>query len=414
MVKVEVKWVYRGIAQLVEHRSPKPSVEGSSPSAPANMHADIAQQVEHFLGKEEVTGSSPVISSKTEYKNKKYSILGYWVFLNHKVNFMKQSILEQSPEILRKFLGYLQTIRGKSPKTVEEYFTDLRTFFRYIKMKNKLVPEDLPFEKIPIDDVDINFIKEISLTEVFEYMCYLSEVRKNREAARSRKACSLRMFFKYLTNKTGELEANPIKELETPKKGKRLPKFLTLEQSKKLLDTVIANGGRNLERDYCIITLFLNCGIRLSELTGINMDDIREDGSLKILGKGDKERTVYLNDACKSAIENYRKVRPVDGVKDKKALFISRNNNRISAKTVQLLVGKYLELAGFKGMGYSVHKLRHTAATLMYQYGNVDIRILKDVLGHVNLGTTEIYTHISNNQVKNAIQNNPLSGEHAN
>lgn len=322
---------------------------------------------------------------------------------------MKKDFFADSPIVIKKFLGYLQTVKGKSTKTVEEYFLDLRTFFRYIKIKRELVKSDTEFENISISDINIDFIKTIKLLDVFEYMNYVATQRHNQAAARSRKASSLRVFFKYLTNKTQELEINPVEELETPKLGKRLPKFLNLEQSKALLDAVIAHGGKYKERDYCIITLFLNCGIRLSELVGINLNDIKTDNTLKIIGKGNKERIVYLNESCKNAVENYKKLRPNNGISDKNAFFISRQNGRISVKTVQALVDKYLTLAGLGGLGYSVHKLRHTAATLMYQYGNVDIRILKDILGHENLGTTEIYTHICSKQIKNAMDSNPLS-----
>ncbi len=322
---------------------------------------------------------------------------------------MNKNFFDNSPPVIRKFLGYLQTVKGKSLKTVEEYFLDLRTFFRYMKLKKGTIPADSEFEKIEIDDINIDFIKTITLLDIFEYMHYLSTERKNHAAARLRKASSLRMFFKYLTNKTGELKENPTKELETPKIGKSLPKFLSLEQSKSLLNAVINYSGTYKERDYCIITLFLNCGIRLSELVGINLNDIKSDKTLKILGKGNKERIVYLNDACINAIKDYKKHRPNDKIKDSNALFISRQHNRISVKTVQALVEKYLKVAGLSNAGFSVHKLRHTAATLMYQYGNVDIRILKEILGHENLGTTEIYTHISNNQVKDAINDNPLN-----
>ena len=321
---------------------------------------------------------------------------------------MKESILNESPLIIKKFLGYLQTVKGKSPKTVEEYFLDLRTFFRYMKLKKCVAKNNIEFEKIVINDIDIDFIKTITLIDAFEYMNYLLDKRDNHEAARARKASSLRVFFDYLTNKLGILETNPVKELETAKLGKRLPKFLNLKQSMKLLNTVLENGGEYKERDYCIITLFLNCGMRLSELVGINFNDIREDGTLRLLGKGNKERIVYINKACKDAVEKYKKVRPVDGLQEKNAFFISRHLKRISPKTVQHLVDKYLKLAGFGGMGYSVHKLRHTAATLMYQYGNTDIRILKEILGHENLGTTEIYTHVCSKQIESAINSNPL------
>ena len=322
---------------------------------------------------------------------------------------MKKEFFNDAPIVIKKFLGYFQTIKGKSRKTVEEYFLDLRTFFRYMKRKRGKVSAEIEFEKIDICDIDINFIKTISLIDVFEFMNYLSTERKNSEAARARKASSLRVFFKYLTDKTNELSENPLTELETPKLKKTVPKFLSLEQSQTLLKTISENSGEFKDRDFCIITLFLNCGLRLSELVGININDVRPDNTLKIFGKGAKERVVYINSACKKSIDDYLKVRPNDGVKDKKALFISRQKNRISVKTVQLLVNKYLSLAGLSGLGYSTHKLRHTAATLMYQYGDVDIRVLKDILGHENLGTTEIYTHISNKQVKNAIDSNPLN-----
>ncbi|MDO4199754.1 MAG: tyrosine recombinase XerC [Clostridia bacterium] len=322
---------------------------------------------------------------------------------------MKQEILNEAPEVLKKFLGYLQTVKGKSAKTVEEYYIDLRTFFRYLKVHFGVVPKDAIFEEIKIDDVDTEMLRQVGLTDVFEYMNYLASVRDNHEAARARKASSLRHFFRYLTNKICELESNIIEELETPKLAKRLPKFLTLEQSKKLLNTVNTSGLKSKERDYCILTLFLNCGLRLSELAGININDFREDGTLRVIGKGNKERIVYLNAACKSAVQNYRKVRPNDELKDRKAFFISRQHNRISVKTVQALVKKYLQLSGLGGMGYSTHKLRHTAATLMYQHGGVDIRILKEILGHENINTTEIYTHISDYHVKNAIDANPLA-----
>lgn len=322
---------------------------------------------------------------------------------------MKKEILEKSPKVMGEFLGYMQTIKGKSQKTIEEYYVDLRTFFRYMKIKWGLVDKNTKMEEISIGDIDISQVRTIKLLDVFEYMNYLISERKNTASTRSRKVSSLRSFFKYLTNKTGELDTNPIEELETPKKKRSLPKFLTLEQSKMLLNIVNQYGANNRERDYCIITLFLNCGMRLSELVGMNINDVRKDGTLKITGKGNKERIIYINDACKTAIDRYLYVRPNDRAKDKNAMFISRNNNRISPKTIQFLLNRYLKLSGLQGQGFSVHKLRHTAATLMYQYGDVDIRILKDILGHENLGTTEIYTHLSNQQMQDAVKANPLS-----
>lgn len=320
---------------------------------------------------------------------------------------MKPELLAEAPPIIREFLGYVGTIKGKSPKTVEEYYLDLRTFFRYIKQKRGLVPPTEDFEKIEISDVDLELIKTVTLTQVFEYMNFLSSERHNGAATRSRKVSSLRSFFKYLTNKTGKLSVNPVEELETPKQKKALPKFLTLEQSLELLSKV---EGKTRERDYCILVLFLNCGMRLSELVGLNLNDVHFGSStVNITGKGNKERIVYLNDACTDALKRYLAVRPKEGLVDRNALFISGQRKRISPKTVQFLVKKYLAQIDLPGPGYSVHKLRHTAATLMYQQGHVDIRVLKDILGHENLGTTEIYTHLSNMQMEQAAQANPLS-----
>ncbi|WP_312693611.1 tyrosine recombinase XerC [Caproiciproducens sp.] len=318
---------------------------------------------------------------------------------------MKSEWLSEAPPIIKEFLGYVGTIKGKSPKTVAEYYLDLRTFFRYIKMSRKLVSPEIDFEKINISDIDLNLIKTITLTDVFEYMNYLSSERHNKASTRSRKVSSLRTFFKYLTNKTGKLAVNPVEELETPKQKKSLPKYLTLEQSLELLSKV---GGSTKERDYCILILFLNCGMRLSELVSLNLSDVRHGTStVRIVGKGNKERIVYLNDACIDAINRYIAVRPNNALVYKNALFISKQNKRISPKTVQYIVKKYLSEIELGNL--SVHKLRHTAATLMYQHGHVDIRVLKDILGHENLGTTEIYTHLSDEQMANAAKANPLS-----
>lgn len=315
------------------------------------------------------------------------------------------SISEASP-IIRDYLLYMQTVKGKSPKTVDEYFTDLRTFFRFIKLNRGLVSSSTLFEEIKVDDVDLELIKSVTLQDAYEFMNYLMRDRNNNASTRSRKTSSLKSFFDYLTVKKHLLDKDPVKELETPKRKKSLPKYLTLEQSIELLNAV---DGKHKERDYCIITLFLNCGLRLSELVGLNVTDIRPDGTARILGKGNKERIIYLNSACVSAITEYLKVRPMDNVKDRNALFISSHLKRISPKTVQALVYKYLEKIGLDAQGYSCHKLRHTAATLMYQHGNVDIRVLKEILGHENLGTTEIYTHLNTQQMENAANSNPLS-----
>ena len=321
---------------------------------------------------------------------------------------VKHELILNSPPVLRDFLTYNETIRGKSSKSVEEYYLDLQTFFRYLLTVRGKAPKNTEFEKISIESVDIALLKSVTISDLYAFIVYCKNERGNSAATRARKTSTLRIFFKYLTSQVHLLEVNPAELLESPKVKSGLPRHLTLEDSLQLLSSV---EGPNKERDYCILTLFLNCGMRLSELCGLNLSDIRPDGTIRLLGKGNKERIVYLNDACTAAIAAYLPVRPNEGVNanDKNALFISRNRRRISNKTVQHLVKTYLDKAGLGGQGFSTHKLRHTAATLMYQHGNVDIRVLKDILGHANLGTTQIYTHISDKQIKNAIDSNPLA-----
>lgn len=313
---------------------------------------------------------------------------------------------DEAPQILKEYLFYQETVRSRSSKTVNEYFIDLRTFFRYLKIRRGLVSSDTEFDEIKIDDVTIDLLKTVTLIDAYEYMNYLVRDRNNKVAARARKCSSLKGYFKFLSSNRKYLEKNPVEDLEMPKKPKTLPKYLTLEQSIELLNAV---DGDNKERDYAIITLFLNCGLRVSEMASLNYTDLRTDNTMRVVGKGNKERVIYLNKACLTAINDYMKVRPVDDVKDKKALFISRNHNRMSVKTIQAMVYKYLAKIGLDAQGYSCHKLRHTAATLMYQYGDVDVRVLKEVLGHENLGTTEIYTHLSSKQLKSAADSNPLA-----
>lgn len=308
--------------------------------------------------------------------------------------------------LLREYLIHLKVIKSKSKKTIEEYFIDIRTFFRFLKIHRDIVSTEIPFEDIKIDDIDINFIRSVSLSDAYEFMTYLMEERGNNSSTRLRKTSSLRGFFNFLTLKKHLLDVNPLKELETPQQKKADPKYLTLEESLRLLDAV---DGKNKERDYCILTLFLNCGLRLSELVGLNVTDISPENYIRVLGKGNKERIIYLNDACISAINEYLKVRPNDSLKDRNALFISNQKNRISPNMVQKIVYKYLEKVGLNAQGYSCHKLRHTAATLMYQHGNVDVLVLQDILGHANLGTTQIYTHLNTKQKEEAAKANPLS-----
>ena len=321
---------------------------------------------------------------------------------------MKHEILLSAPTVVRNFLMYNETVKGKSSKSLDEYFLDLQTFFRYILLSRGLVSSVIEFDKIDISKIDIDLIKTVTLSDLYAFIVYCKNERGNNAATRARKVSTLRIFFRYLTVQEHLLDVNPAEMLESPKIKQSLPKHLSLDDSLKLLNSVI---GENSERDYCILTLFLNCGMRLSELVSLNITDIKPNGSLVITGKGNKERLVYLNSACLNAINDYLKVRPTENINynDRNALFISRNKRRISNKTVQHIVKTYLEKAGLGDMGYSTHKLRHTAATLMYQEGDVDIRVLKEILGHANLGTTQIYTHVANKQIQSAINSNPLA-----
>ncbi|NTV90306.1 MAG: tyrosine recombinase XerC [Clostridiales bacterium] len=312
----------------------------------------------------------------------------------------------EMPVVLQDFLSFMQTIKGKSINTVKVYFYDLRLFLRFLKVHKNLADKDSEFDKISISDIDVDLLKTVRLSDLYAFMSYVSNSRDNSYHARARKVASLKSFFKYLSVKAKLLESNPAAELESPKILKRLPKYLNIEESKQLLQSV---DGKYTERDYAIITLFLNCGMRLSELVGINLNNIKNE-NLTVIGKGDKERTIPLNSACIEALKAYMTVRPVDGVKDKNALFISERKQRISKDTVQKLVKKYIREAGLDPERYSTHKLRHTAATLMYKYGNVDIRTLQELLGHESISTTEIYTHLDSARVRNAVDSNPLSG----
>ncbi len=318
---------------------------------------------------------------------------------------MKKEYLAQCSPILREFLGYMEVVKGRSAGTVNEYFIDLRTFFRHYKRMKGLVPSSLPDEEIDILDIDVDLLRGVTLLDAYEYFNYTKNERDNISTTRARKTTSLRMFFKYLTDISHRLDHNPIQGLDTPKSKKSLPKYLTMEQSLELLK---APAGEFAQRDYCMLTLFLNCGLRRAELAGLNLSDISSERTLRVLGKGNKERQLYLNDACWNAIQAYLEVRPIDGVHDKEALFLSARKQRISLQGVHYVVKQYLsKIPGAESM--STHKLRHTAATLMYQQGGTDIRVLKDILGHENLGTTEIYTHLSSKQIREAAESNPLA-----
>ncbi len=310
---------------------------------------------------------------------------------------------------LDRYMGYMQAIKERSPLTMKEYRYDLVLFFRFLKKHKNLVPQEIDIQQIPIDDISNEFLKEIDINDFYAFITYMSITRKGSSATRARKIASLKSFFHYLKSKRKIITEDPTVELESPKQGRRLPKYLTLEESKRLLLSASENTKTYSSRDYCILTLFLNCGMRLSELVHINLKDIEEE-TIKVMGKGSKERTIYLNSACISALESWNTDRSKLGNrKDADALFISRLGTRISNKQVQVIVKNYLKSSGIDSKRYSTHKLRHTAATLMYKYGKVDIRALQQILGHESIATTEIYTHVDNEQLHHAVESNPLA-----
>ncbi len=319
------------------------------------------------------------------------------------------------PQILKEFLIYHENIKGQSQLTIQEYYLDLRMFLRFVKLMRKDMPISTELETISIKDVDLAFIREIDASDIFDFLSYLSNDRAINPdsaapeygispAARARKLSAIKSFYKYLTVRTKQLQENPVADLEYPKLRKSLPKYLTLEQSAALLKAV---SGQNEKRDYAILMLFLNCGIRRSELVGLNLTDVYED-RLRVVGKGNKERFVYFGSACRKAIDAYLAERNEKVLTDNRALFGSRNGNRISVEAVHRLVKKALLQAGLDSTQFSAHKLRHTAATMMLS-GGVDVKTVQEVLGHENLNTTQIYTHIENTELKIAAEANPLS-----
>ena len=303
---------------------------------------------------------------------------------------------EELPVFAEEFLIYMETIAGKSQNTVKEYRYDLLMFFHFMaERKGRKKTEDFTREDL----------ESIGLTDLYAFLNYMNRERGDKAPTRARKVACLRSFFKYAQTKAGLIEVNPAAELDSPKIAKTLPRYLELSECHTLLSVI---DGEHKERDYCMIVLFLNCGMRLSELVGVNLSDISED-TLVVNGKGGKERTIYLNEACLDAISRYLRVRPKITGKDADALFLSKRRQRISAKTVQYTVKKYIKLANLDPRKYSTHKLRHTAATLMYTYGDVDIRALQEILGHTSVATTEIYTHVNNARLREAVSKNPLS-----
>lgn len=309
------------------------------------------------------------------------------------------------PSPLSDFLEYSIAIKGRSDKTVNEYFLDLRTFYRFLVIRFKLSSDVENFEEIDISPVSLDVIKKVKIMDLHAFISYTDRQRKNSNRTKARKMASLRSYFKYLHSIVKLIPENPAIDLETPKSKSRLPVALTLDESKSLLSSI---SGSNEKRDYAIIMLFLNCGLRLSELISIDIDKIKGD-TLTVVGKGDKERTIYLNDVCVKAIEDYLEERQDPKPGHEKALFISNRKTRFSQKGVQHMLDKYLKEAGLSGKGYSPHKLRHTAATLMYQHGHVDIRALQEILGHESISTTQIYTHINKDLLRDAVKQNPLN-----
>jgi len=315
--------------------------------------------------------------------------------------------------ILKEYAGYLSGIKGNAEKTVCEYLLDLRTFFRYLKVKDGNIPERDDFEKIAIKDIDLEFISKIKNNDIISYMMFLNFDLRNSATTRMRKLSAIHSLFKYLVNKKHYLDFDPSAEVDAPKAGKKLPKYMTYEESVKLLETIRNDvDSPTNARDFAIVALFLNTGMRLSELVGLNLQSFSKDiSTVRVIGKGNKERLIYLNDFASKAVKDYLIVRldPKYIRTSDKAFFLSVREQRISAKTVQWMVHKYFDMAGLGFKGLSVHKLRHTAATLMYQSGKVDIRILKEVLGHEQLNTTQIYTHVVSRNMMDAVDNNPLA-----
>lgn len=322
-----------------------------------------------------------------------------------------RALAAEMPKAVRDFANYKLAIENCSKKTVFEYLLDLRTFFRFLLAVRSGMPTD-DLTDLDVSGLDLQFIRDIQTTDIYEFLMYAGDERGNEWSAKARKLSAIKALFKFLCVKQHLLEENPAANIDSPKKRSTLPKFLSLDESVALLDAVSENGeNRHRERDFAILTLFLNCGMRLSELCGIDITDIDNDmRSVKVTGKGAKERIVYLNDACRAALTDYLQTRlGEDFSKTGPALFTSQRGNRISPKTVQWLVYKHLKAAGLEYKGYSTHKLRHTAATLMYQSGQVDVRVLKDILGHEQLNTTQIYTHLSDTSMQSAVNANPLA-----
>lgn len=303
---------------------------------------------------------------------------------------------DKSCQTVEQYLAYLITIKGRSHNTVLEYRLDLLQFFKYVADAREKKHPDFQF-------ADIDFIRSISLSEMYGFLAYCQETLHSSPGTRTRKIISIRQFWKYLKTKVHLIDNNITEELETPKRPKRIVRCLTLEESVRLL---IETGSSSV-RDNCIITIFLNCALRLSELASLNVDQVNTD-ILSVIGKGNKERKIYITPAVKQSLSQWMPLRD-SKTESTNALFISRNGGRLTTRAIQNVVKKHIAAAGIDPEGLSTHKLRHTAATLMYKYGHVDIRSLQQLLGHESIATTEIYTHVDDGQLQAAVNANPLA-----
>lgn len=311
--------------------------------------------------------------------------------------------------LIDDFLDYMKATKGASENTVKEYYYDLRMFVRFIKRRKGLVDSSIDFDDIPIEDINAEILESVTKQDIYAYNAFLEKERKISNRSKFRKISSIRSFYNYLHSKIDIIKVNPVIDIDMPKVEKTLPVYLSLEQSLKLLKTIENSKLKMVykKRDYAIVTLFLNCGMRLSELAGINISHVQEDNTLKVIGKGNKERVIYLNQACIYAINEYLKVRPQ--IEDD-AMFLSMRQQRMSNRSIQHMIEKHMKNSGLDTNKYSVHKLRHTAATLLYEYGNADIRSLQEILGHESVNTTEIYTHVNKKALKKMVASNPLAG----
>ena len=315
---------------------------------------------------------------------------------------------KECPYYLNEFFTYQRVVKLKAERTLESYYIDLRLFLRYVKLTKGNIDPETPLNDITISDIPLELVKNFTKLDVLNYLSYVATDRQNTAKTRHRKLASLKVFYKCLYRDLNLIPENPTKDVDYPKMHEHLPKFLTLDDSIKLLENMNTEDPFYL-RDYCIITLFINCGMRLSELVGLNMQDVNlNERSMRLLGKGNKERIIHINDACADAIVQYLSERTPSEA-EPNALFLSNRGTRITNRRVQQIVDAALKDSNLDNQGYSTHKLRHTAATLMYQHGNVDTLILKEILGHKSISTTEIYTHIANDSVKEAMDASPLA-----